>query len=196
MRDIRHGTARLVAATTGLLTLLFAACRDSTGPVDWLSEVRGSWTGGLVVSLVDGHSGFSRGIRCGELSATIEGAPDGQLSGSWTLAAPSVFDKCGGFPYSGTLTGVITGQTVTLNLATSYGSNLFLTVSRFLNCYDAQVTAAPSATGTIESHEDGRWLSLRADAQLGFWVLTDLWALQETCFPGSGAWHWLASRAP
>jgi hypothetical protein len=184
MRDTRRAAARFVAATAGFLTLMCTGCQDSNGPVDWLSAVRGAWTGELRARLVHQPSDIAGGYGCGALSVTIEAASDGQLSGSWTLAGSQLF-YCPAS--SGTLAGLITGQTVTLSLTTSGGSNLFLELSNLLSC-GGPVTAAQSVTGTISGEGRAVWLDLHADAHLGFWARIDLFSSE--CLPGSGAWLW------
>jgi hypothetical protein len=187
MRDIRRAAARLAAATTGLLTLMCSGRPDANAPVDWLSAVRGAWAGG--VSFTYDDRGIPQGFGCGTLSATIEAAPDGQLSGAWTFAG------CGS--YSGSLAGTITGQTVTLSLTTSQGSNLFQKVSEYGACSDP-VTAAPLATGTISTSDyDGTVrLRLQAEASLSFVVDPLPGFASPVCYLTSGVWRWYASRAP
>jgi len=197
MRDTRRAAARFVAATAGFLTLMCTGGQDSNAPVDWLSAVRGGWTGELSFGYDDG--GIPRGFPCGALSATIDAAPDGRLSGSWTLSdrEPYYGITCGS--YSGTLAGVITGQTVTLGLTTSRGSNLFDEVSRYLSCSDASVTVPPSATGAIsKSDYDGTMrLRLQAEASLSFVVDPLPGFASPVCYIVSGgAWRWYAGRAP
>jgi hypothetical protein len=189
MRDIRRAAARLAGATAGLLTLMCTGCQDSNAPVDWLSAVPGTWSGDLQF-IYDDRGWVSYGFACGTLSATIEAAPDGQLSGSWTSTG------CGS--YSGTLAGTITGQTVTFSLTTSQGFNLFQKVSEYGACIDDPVTAASSATGTISrSDYDGTVsLGLSAEASLSFVADPFPGFSSPVCVITSGAWRWYASRAP
>ncbi len=172
--------------TAGLLAVLCTACRDANAPVDWLSAIPGEWSGRLVFSWAGERDRYA--FTCGTLRATIVAAPDGQLSGSWTLSG------CGS--YAGTLAGTITGQAVTLTLTTSGGSNLFQRVSGYNACSDTPVTVAGSTTGAIltDKYDGTPRLGLEAAASLSFLADPFPGFASPVCYVGSGVWWWYAGH--
>jgi len=187
------GCAVAHLATAGLLALACAGCQDANAPapVDGLSAIPGVWSADLRFTYDERGLTFYA-FSCGALRTTIEAGPDGQLSGSWTLAG------CG-HP-AGMLAGMITGQAITVTLTTSGGSNLFQWVSNYsedYGCADSPATAAGSATGIISRSDYDGTLRLSLGAAASMTRLADpLPGLASpVCYGISGAWRWYASPA-
>jgi hypothetical protein len=119
----------------------------------------------------------------------LNAAPDGEITGTWTLPMGS----CGS--YAGTLRGSVANDFVILSFMTSTGTNLFLELARQASCYRAEVAAADNATGPVVTEPGGvRRLSLSASASLYF-VDYDFYG-NPVCVPGHGDFAWAAVPYP